>query len=602
MNSPAVASPTWKKDHLWQILLALDFDPDKAAAEAGKLATHTKLGANMFDKPNSDAFHIVAYFLFTALNPSHAKEVFRFCWPPIDRKADVEFRKQCCEWLKKISDECGSSFPQVVGSLFLFPGGPKFVDLMYCFARFVAAQYIKTNSESSNNTYFIETFNKKSQEPCKSFTRCYIGRTRFLQILQKEDSLIRQYQENSQALIKEIRDLNSQHTELQKLQKKNQNEDPRDILEKVQKVRLMWDSVMETLTFLEKEREVVNSVITGHVDQYTLDGAGVAIKVPRLLLDRIEKQMCHLFIGNLYEAGKLNLLTVIQLLNEALKILKNERSHTDQTGLTADLNYVEREARVQKITLSHVKQLRYKIKQEAALIRQSNAEKQRKWNKKWEEFLNQAPFSLIKDETPALDLLPAMSPLSFDPASEEVYENSVFYRYPMSLPDASKKHTQEDFHGMDDNAIRTEDDSAIRTTDELVNRAAVLPMQSDTVSDSSSVILLEKDMKTKTIRDKEQSLSKNKKKVKMDTSQSLSAQKNRESSMLSTPKLDPFKKEVDHLAEEVAKAVIADSPQLCEGRDVELGTLINHLFSNPFLTRKQIPRTPEDLSKLNLCF
>ncbi|XP_056661303.1 HAUS augmin-like complex subunit 6 isoform X1 [Monodelphis domestica] len=596
MNSPAVASPTWKKDHLWQILLALDFEPDKAAAEAGKLTTHTKLGANMFDKPNNDAFHIVAYFLFTALNPSHAKEVFRFCWPPLDRKADAEFRKQCCEWLKKISDECGSSFPQVVGSLFLFPGGPKFVELMYCFARFVAVQYIKTNSECSNNKYFIETFNKKSQEPCKSFTRCYIGRTRFLQILQKEDSLIRQYQENSQSLIKEIRDLNTQYSELQKLQKKNQNEDPRDILEKVQKVRLMWDSVMETLTFLEKEREVVNSVITGHVDQYTLDGAGVAIKVPRLLLDRIEKQMCHLFIGNLYEAGKLNLLTVIQLLNEALKILKNERSRTDQTGLTADLNFVEREARVQKITLSHVKQLRYKIKQEAALIRQSNAEKQRKWSKKWEEFLNQAPFSLIKDETPALDLLPAMSPLSFDPASEEVYENSVFFRYPISLPDASKKHTQENFHGMDDNAVRTKDDSAIRTTDELVNRVAVLPMQSDTVSDSSSVILLEKDTKTKIIRDKEQSLSKNKKKVKMDTSQSLSAQKNRESCMLSTPKLDPFKKEVDHLAEEVAKAVIADSPQLYEGRDVELGTLINHLFSNPFLTRKQIPRTPENLT------
>uniref|UniRef100_F7E7N5 HAUS augmin-like complex subunit 6 N-terminal domain-containing protein n=1 Tax=Monodelphis domestica TaxID=13616 RepID=F7E7N5_MONDO len=548
MNSPAVASPTWKKDHLWQILLALDFEPDKAAAEAGKLTTHTKLGANMFDKPNNDAFHIVAYFLFTALNPSHAKEVFRFCWPPLDRKADAEFRKQCCEWLKKISDECGSSFPQVVGSLFLFPGGPKFVELMYCFARFVAVQYIKTNSECSNNKYFIETFNKKSQEPCKSFTRCYIGRTRFLQILQKEDSLIRQYQENSQSLIKEIRDLNTQYSELQKLQNLFLSFKKKSLLSKV---RLMWDSVMETLTFLEKEREVVNSVITGHVDQYTLDGAGVAIKVPRLLLDRIEKQMCHLFIGNLYEAGKLNLLTVIQLLNEALKILKNERSRTDQTGLTADLNFVEREARVQKITLSHVKQLRYKIKQEAALIRQSNAEKQRKWSKKWEEFLNQAPFSLIKDETPALDLLPAMSPLSFDPASEEVYENSVFFRYPISLPGLFKLFVQ------------------LRTGKRM----------------------------SKTLKiDKEQSLSKNKKKVKMDTSQSLSAQKNRESCMLSTPKLDPFKKEVDHLAEEVAKAVIADSPQLYEGRDVELGTLINHLFSNPFLTRKQIPRTPENLT------
>ncbi|XP_043832915.1 HAUS augmin-like complex subunit 6 isoform X2 [Dromiciops gliroides] len=585
----AVGGPAaWKKDHLWQNLAGLGFEPEKAAAEAGrKLTSHTKLGVSMFDKPNSDAFHIVAYFLFTALNPSHAKEVFRFCWPPIDRKADAEFRKQCCEWLKRISDECGSSFPQVIGSLFLSPGGPKFVDLMYTFARFVAVQYIKTNSESSNKS-FVESFNIKFQDPRKSFTRCHIGRTWFLQVLQKEDSLIRQYQENSQSLIKQIRDLNSQYIELQKLQKKNQNEEQRNISEKVQKVRLMWASVMETLTLLEKEREVVSSVITGHVGQYTLDGTGVAIKVPRLLLDRIEKQMYHLFIGNLYEAGKLNLLTVIRLLNEALKILKDERSCTDQTGLTADLNYIEREARVQKNTLSHVKQMRNKVKQEAIFIKQSNTEKQKEWNKKWEEFLNQAPFSLIKEETPALDLLPAMSPLSFDPASEEDYESSIFFRYPLSLPDTSKKHTQESFHWNDDDSVRT--------TDELVNRAAVLPVQSYTTSDSSSVTLVEKDVKAKTLKDKEQSLSKNKKKIKMDASQSLSAQKSRENCVLATPTLDPFKKEIDHLAEEVAKAVVSDSPQLCEGRDTELGNLINSLFSNPFLTRKQIPRTPENLT------
>ena len=44
--------------------------------------------------------------------------------------------------------ECGSSFPQVVGSLFLSPGGPKFIHLMYHFARFVAIKYIETHSKS----------------------------------------------------------------------------------------------------------------------------------------------------------------------------------------------------------------------------------------------------------------------------------------------------------------------------------------------------------------------------------------------------------------------------------------------------------------------
>lgn len=75
----------------------------------------------MFDKLNRDAFHIVSYFLFQTLDKSLTKEVFKHCWPPFDQKRDVEFRKLFCEWLKKISAECGSSFPQVVGSLFLFP-------------------------------------------------------------------------------------------------------------------------------------------------------------------------------------------------------------------------------------------------------------------------------------------------------------------------------------------------------------------------------------------------------------------------------------------------------------------------------------------------
>lgn len=34
----------------------------------------------------------------------------------------------------------------------------------------------------------------------------------------------------------------------------------------------------------------------------------------------------------------------------------------------------------------------------------------------------------------AVDLLPPMSPLSFDPASEEVYERSILSKYPALLP------------------------------------------------------------------------------------------------------------------------------------------------------------------------
>ncbi|KFV41919.1 HAUS augmin-like complex subunit 6, partial [Gavia stellata] len=60
-------------------------------------------------------------------------------------------------------------------------------------------------------------------------------------------------------------------------------------------------------------------------------------------------------------------------------------------------------------------------------------------------------------------------------------------------------------------------------------------------------------------------------------------------------KEDPLKKARDELAEEVAKTVISESPQSAEGKGMALEDLISSLAFDPFLTRKQIPRTPENL-------
>ncbi|KFP00695.1 HAUS augmin-like complex subunit 6, partial [Calypte anna] len=60
-------------------------------------------------------------------------------------------------------------------------------------------------------------------------------------------------------------------------------------------------------------------------------------------------------------------------------------------------------------------------------------------------------------------------------------------------------------------------------------------------------------------------------------------------------KKDTLAKARDELAEEVAKAVMSESPQSADGKGMALDDLISSLAFNPFLTRKQIPRTPENL-------
>ncbi|XP_024414105.2 HAUS augmin-like complex subunit 6 [Desmodus rotundus] len=580
----------FEKEHLWMYLQTLGFEPGPATTACGKIVSHTHLGVNMFDKLNRDAFQIVSYFLFQTLDQSLTKEVFKLCWPPFDQKSDTEFRKHCFEWLKKISAECGSSFPQVVGSLFLSPGGPKFIHLMYHFARFVAIKYIKTHSKGSSK-HFAETFNVKPQDLHKCIARSHVARNRFLQILQREDFVLQKYQENAQVSVKEVRSLRSECIGQQdQVEKMGPYDDQNDIQEKIQKVRSLWGSVNETLLFLEKEREVVSSVLS-LVNQYTLDGTNVAINVPRLLLDKIEKQMCQLHIGNVYEAGKLNLLTVIQLLNEVLKVMKHECCQADQARLTIDLHLLEKETKFQRQRLLDLKHIRHKLKEDLTTVTNSIVEKQGEWHKKWKEFLGLSPFSLIKGWTPAVDLLPPMSPLSFDPASEEVYAGSILLQYPASLPDTPKQHNQENDCRRASNVLETVYD--------LNNSPASFLLQPVSSSDRNSVTVFEKDLKMRTSSEKNEPISKKTPEYEGEDVPSSYVAKNTENSAFEEPlpvkKIDPFQKEQDHLAEEVARTVLSDSPQPSTGKEVKLEELIDSLVSNPFLTRNQIPRTPENL-------
>ncbi|GAB1288616.1 HAUS augmin-like complex, subunit 6 [Apodemus speciosus] len=592
----------FEKQHLWMYLQALGLDPSSSLAFGGKTVPHAHLGENMFDKLNRDAFHVVSYFLFKTLDESLAKEVFRDCWPPFDQKHDMEFRKHCCEWLKEISAECGSSFPQVVGSLLMSPGGPKFIHLMYHFARYVAIKYIKT--KSSNSLHFAETFNAKPQDMHKCLARCHVARNRFLQILQREHYVAQKYQDNAHLCVKQVRNARSECMGLQnQIKRLEPCNDKSNIQEESQKVRSLWASVNETLRVVEKEREVVSSLFS-FVNQYDLDGANIAVNIPRLLLDRLEEQICQLQIGNVYEAGKLNLLTIIQLLNEVLKVMKYEHCKAGQARSTIDLHYLEKETKFQRERLSDMKHVRHKIKETVTAIRQSTVEKEQKWYMKWKGFLGASPFRLIKGGPAigaeevvhqAVDLLPPMSPLSFDPVSEEVYAKSILFKYPALLPgciyikNLNKSLVAEE-------KWMPQEVCAMELT---VSEPFPLPCASS--SDTNSFTLLEKDPNRRTPKEKNMTRKTYKKTAdsKVEDFPLPDSAKNAENSVskgsLPLKKSDPFQKEQDHLVEEVARVVLCDSPQLSEGKEVKLEELIDTLISNPFLTRKQIPRTPENL-------
>ncbi|NWT60138.1 HAUS6 protein, partial [Erythrocercus mccallii] len=162
------------------------------------------------------------------------------------------------------------------------------------------------------------------------------------------------------------------------------------------KVRSMWTLIVEMLTSLRKEKEVVDSVLEDCVNPRILDGTDVVLSVPGLLTYRVESNIHGFCTGNLYEDGKLNFLTVFQLLNEALMTLKDEHCpcelkelHRIEDVITSYKNAL------QKLNVNSLR----RNQQYHEPMHQSISRKQEIWELKWKTFLGECPFNLMfKDD------------------------------------------------------------------------------------------------------------------------------------------------------------------------------------------------------------
>ncbi|NWI54580.1 HAUS6 protein, partial [Calyptomena viridis] len=157
------------------------------------------------------------------------------------------------------------------------------------------------------------------------------------------------------------------------------------------KVRGMWTRITEMLTSLKKDKEILGSVLEGCVHQCILDGTGVVSSVPRLLVHRVESDKQKIFMSNLYEDGKLNFLAVIWLLNEALRMLRDELCQSE----LKELHRIENIVKLCHKALQDLNTDRLEREQQHYVsMRESISRKQEDWEMKWKTFLGQCPFNL----------------------------------------------------------------------------------------------------------------------------------------------------------------------------------------------------------------
>ncbi|NWU70718.1 HAUS6 protein, partial [Pterocles burchelli] len=184
-----------------------------------------------------------------------------------------------------------------------------------------------------------------------------------------------------------------------RMEQNDQNKNDKTV--RIQKVRSMWTLIVEVLASLKKEKELVDSeldVLEGCVGQCVLDGTDVFC-VPQLLAHRVESDIHQLCTGDVYEAEKLNFLTVIELLNEALRALRDECCH--QSELKQQLQVIENRISLSNKVLQDVEAHRLKRGQQHSVsISESVSRNREDWEVKWKSFLGLCPFNLVLDQNP----------------------------------------------------------------------------------------------------------------------------------------------------------------------------------------------------------
>ncbi|XP_054145452.1 HAUS augmin-like complex subunit 6 [Melozone crissalis] len=555
----AVEDAEWESSHLWMCLLALGFDPKRYPG--------VQLGRDMFAIPNGKAFSVIAHFLFAKLDKHRAGKTLNLSSP--------RFRKHCCQWLREISME--GSVPQITSSTLISPGGAKVVHVLYCFARYVMIENMKKLSVGTG----IPSAEAVMQRPRNVYiakARHRVAYNKLLQILQREHFIFQQYGRKAQILFRAIKRTKSEYAVAQKqfcrMKQNDQNEN--DTTERIQKVRSMWALIVETLTSLKKEKEVVDSVLEDCVDPCILDGSDVVLSVPALLTSRVESNIYRFCTGNLYEEGNLNFLTVTQLLNEALMTLRDERCP----------HKLEELYRIEDVVASYKNALRelntesLRRKQEhCEPMHQSLLRKQQIWESKWKMILGQCPFNLIFRD----DLQPASSLQSFSSSDEDGVLNQSF--------SDNYDYDHEESHEESDGSLETMIDTIFVPS----RRSSSVPSSSE--ASENEDLLIKNNLNT-CVGNEKPVPQKNLKNGKEEFPASEMEENAGEN--VTQPK-SPAKKDylpekaIDELAEEVAKSVMSESPHSGEEKGMTLDDLMSSLSFDPFITKNQIPRTPENL-------
>lgn len=317
---------------------------------------HITFSKDMFNLPNKAGSEAVLHFLFDRLNPTLFKEQFRDCWPVLDRKAEMQFRKVCNTWLSSIQvDNPEAHLPKINASLLLSPGGRKFVHLLYKFSSYVLTQTMvkehKFNLQEllaypvTDRSSFGDIMKTALEDSCwQLHSSCF-------EQLHLTVAANRKWRENADELVKTYRcfcrskrDFENEKRQLvstlaESAQKQSLSlpskrtvsmfDSGQDIYsrhrgKRMEQGRSKWTEVHKFSEAMRDKRKIIKSVLDTMSEKPTIDGNELGVRIPNVLLQEFQKEIQKQEIDNVYKGGCLNLESVSLLWNMCLRRYKEE--------------------------------------------------------------------------------------------------------------------------------------------------------------------------------------------------------------------------------------------------------------------------------------
>lgn len=346
------------RDNFYTNLLLLSFNPTQS-----EMKYKIVFDKHMFDLPNKKGMEVVMQFLLWKLDEDLWRAQFRDCWPVFDKKQEQQFRKNCSEWIARISKEApNSDLPRssaMTMGVLMSPGGEKFYQFIRSFSTHILEDSLKKNAPDDflvpNFSMEYEThpvFREVHVEAMKKMIVIYSNDV--TKKLQEIDDCHKQWRDYVGKLTERHRDANKLNrtlkkklSDLQALQKKAASERlPRsnpnistsqcDVEVKIEeelsdekrtarmkKVKQLWKSVQDFVTQSDHQKRVIDSILSGNVDQYVIDAKELFFKIPEMLIKDFEELFQQGLVDNTYEEGKPSILSLLTLWNISMEKLYN---------------------------------------------------------------------------------------------------------------------------------------------------------------------------------------------------------------------------------------------------------------------------------------